>query len=154
MHAKAKYQGALRNFSLFRSNRHAPLISSFNLGVPRYAPGGIALGSRMSRTQDRFVELLQFDDFAGHIIRWVAIFETRLDEWLAAYFSNRRHDMEFHELVLSRLSFAAKIEILRNIALPRPLKSKHNIVVSLDRLRRLRNALAHTAHMSDVLIKT
>jgi hypothetical protein len=103
----------------------------------------------MPRTQDRFVELLQSDDFAGHIIRWVAIFETRLDGLLAAYFSNRRHDMEFHQLVLSRLSFAEKIDILRSIALPRPLKSKQNIVASLDRLRRLRNALAHTTHMPD-----
>lgn len=103
----------------------------------------------MPRKQDRFVELLQSDDFAGHIIRWVAIFETRLDGLLAAYFSNRKHDMEFHDLVLSRLTFAAKIDVLRGIALARPLKSKQNIVLSLDRLRRLRNALAHSAHMSD-----
>ena len=149
MHAKAKQQRALRNFSLFRSNRHAQLISSSNLGVSRYTLGCSTLGLRMPRTQDRFVELLQSDDFAGHIIRWVAIFETRLDELLAAYFSNRRHDVEFYELILSRLSFAAKIEILRSIALTRPLKSKQNIVASLDRLRRLRNALAHTSHMSD-----
>jgi hypothetical protein len=44
MHAKAKYQGALRNFSLFRSNRHAKLISSSNFGIPRYALGCITLG--------------------------------------------------------------------------------------------------------------
>jgi hypothetical protein len=103
----------------------------------------------MPRTRDRFVELLQSDDFAGHIIRWVAIFESRLDQLLAAYFSSRRHDIEFYELVLSKLSFAEKIDVLRRIALPRPLKSKQNIVASLDSLRQLRNALAHTSHMSD-----
>ena len=103
----------------------------------------------MPHTKDRFVELLQSDDFAGHIIRWVAIFESRLDELLAAYFSNRRHDMEFYELVLSRLPFAAKIEVLRRIELPRPLKSKQNTVASLERLRRLRNALAHSSQMSE-----
>ena len=103
----------------------------------------------MPPAQDRFVELLQSDDFAGHIIRWVAIFEGRLDELLAAYFSNGRHDLEFYELVLSKLSFAIKIEVLKGISLPRPLKSKQGIVSSLERLRKLRNALAHSSHMSD-----
>jgi len=44
MHAEAKCQRALRNFSLFRSNRHAQLILSSNLGIPGYALGCITLG--------------------------------------------------------------------------------------------------------------
>lgn len=101
----------------------------------------------MARSKDIFAELLQSDDFAGHIIRWVAIFESRLDSLLSIYFVGMRVDFEFEELVLSRVSFYEKIEILRKIEFGRPLKSQANIVNSLDKLRRLRNALAHTFYM-------
>ena len=101
----------------------------------------------MARSTDQFSDLLQSDDFAGHIIRWVAIFESRLDSLLSIYFVGLQVDFEFEELVLSRLSFYEKIEILRKIKFDRPLRSQPNIVNSLDKLRRLRNALAHTSYM-------
>ena len=101
----------------------------------------------MPRAHDLFAERLQSDDFAGHIIRWVAIFESRLDSLLSIHFAGLKTDFEFEELVLSRLSFYEKIEILRKVKFKRSMKSQENIVSSLDRLRRLRNALAHTSHM-------
>lgn len=101
------------------------------------------------RAKDRFSELLQSNEFAGHIIRWVSIFEGSLDNLLSAYFANRKHVADFYQLVLPRLSFAEKIDILRNIKLKRPLRSQQNIVASLDRLRRLRNALAHNMHLPE-----
>lgn len=101
----------------------------------------------MPKLKDPFEQLLQSDDFAGHIIRWVAIFESRLDSLLSVYFVGFKVDFEFEDLLLSRLSFYEKIEILRKLKFDRPLKSQANIVNSLDRLRRLRNALAHTSHM-------
>jgi hypothetical protein len=99
----------------------------------------------MPKLKDPFEKLLQSDDFAGHIIRWVTIFESRLDSLLSVYFIGLRAGNDFEELVLSRLSFYEKIEILRKIKFDRPLKSQANIVNSLERLRRLRNALAHTS---------
>lgn len=101
----------------------------------------------MAKKPDKFEELLQSDDFAGHVIRWVAIFESRLDSLLSIYFLGLRVDFEFEELVLSRLSFYEKIEVLRKVKFARPMKSQKNIVNSLDKLRRLRNALAHTSYM-------
>ena len=100
-----------------------------------------------TKPKDQFFELLQSDDFAGHIIRWVAIWESRLDSLLSEYFVGLRVDFEFSELVLSKLSFYEKIEVLRKLKFSRPLKSQANIVSSLDKLRRLRNALAHTSYM-------
>lgn len=101
----------------------------------------------MPRSLDKFAELMQSNDFAGHIIRWVAIFESQLDSLLAAYFVGANSDFQFQDLVITRLSFYEKIEILRKIKFDRPMKSQANIVQSLDRLRRLRNALAHTSYM-------
>jgi hypothetical protein len=101
----------------------------------------------MARSTDQFADLLQSDDFAGHIIRWVAIFESRLESLLSIYFVGLQVNFEFEELVLSRLSFYEKIEILRKIKFDRPLRSQPNIVNSLDKLRRLRNALAHTSYI-------
>lgn len=101
----------------------------------------------MPRSKDVFNDRLQSDEFAGHIIRWVSIFETRLDGLLSVYFVGLRYDFEFEELILSRLSFYEKIEVLRKIKFNRPLKSQAGIVNSLDSLRRLRNALAHTHFM-------
>jgi hypothetical protein len=107
----------------------------------------------MAVRKEMFATRLQSDAFAGHIIRWVAIFESRLDSVLSAYFSDPYRSTETHlqfsELVLSRLSFFEKIEILRGLKFDRLMKSQKNIVDSLDRLRRLRNALAHTSHMPD-----
>ena len=101
----------------------------------------------MRRKPETFERLMQSDEFAGHIIRWVAIFESRLDSLISVYFVGLHADFQFQELVLTRLSFYEKIEILRKIRFKRPMKSQANIVASLDRLRRLRNALAHTSQM-------
>ncbi|WP_156480497.1 hypothetical protein [Aquipseudomonas alcaligenes] len=101
----------------------------------------------MTRATDRFEELLQSHEFSGHIIRWVAIFEGRLDGVLSVHFSGLESTYEFYELILSRLSFYEKIEILRKIDFGKSLKSQENTALHLDKLRRLRNALAHAAHM-------
>lgn len=110
----------------------------------------------MKGTRDRFERLLQSNDFAGHIIRWVAIFESRLDLLLSSYFvpwGDGHLPLQFHELVLSRLAFHEKIQILRGIKFRRAMKSQKNIVDTLDRLRRLRNALAHSSHMPEEEIR-
>lgn len=107
----------------------------------------------MTRVKDRFEELLQSNEFSGHIIRWVAIFESRLDDVLSVHFSGLESTYEFYELILSRLSFYEKIEVLRKIDFGRNLKSQENTALHLDKLRRLRNALAHAAHMPPSEIK-
>ena len=96
---------------------------------------------------------MQSDSFAGHIIRWVCIFESRLDSVLSIYFVEKELSIAFQESVLSRLSFSVKIEILRGIKLGRPLKSPKNIADVLGKLLKLRNALAHSSRMPDNEIK-
>ena len=107
----------------------------------------------MKKSPDRFEDLLQCDEFAGHIIRWVAIFEIRLDFLLSAYFVAPHLYGTFADAILGQLSFRRKIEILKALKLNRPLRSRDNIVNSLGRLLTLRNALAHSSHMSPDEVK-
>ena len=102
-----------------------------------------------------FRSRLNSPEFAGHIIQWVSIFESRLDVVLAAYFVNpdladdRDPTSGMFDQVLSRLSFAVKIDVLRNLKFQKKLKSQARVVESLDRLRKLRNVLAHNYHIHD-----
>jgi len=76
-----------------------------------------------------------------------------LDSVLSIYFVEKELSIAFEESVLSRLSFFEKIDILRGIKFGRPLRSPKNIVDVLDKLRKLRNALAHSSWMPDDEIK-
>ena len=51
--------------------------------------------------------------------------------------------------VLSRMSFAAKIDLLRNVRFAKPLRSQKGVVEELDKLRKLRNVLAHNHYLSE-----
>jgi len=102
-----------------------------------------------------FESRLRSHEYAGHIIQWVSIFESTLDITLAIYFVNpvstdkRDPTSVFLEQVLSKLSFASKIDTLKNLQFAKPLKSQEGITTTLDKLRKLRNVLAHTHYLSD-----
>jgi hypothetical protein len=113
------------------------------------------LGKGKPKEKELFERRLRSDEYAGRIIKWTSIFEAKLDFLLAAYFVNpvisdsRDACSIFMDQVLSRMSFAAKIDLLRNVRFSKPLRSQKGVVEELDKLRKLRNVLAHNHHLSD-----
>lgn len=113
------------------------------------------MGKRTKRELELFEKRVRSDEYAGRVIKWTSIFESRLDFLLSAYFVNpvlsdsRDPTSLFLNQVLSRMSFAAKIDVLRNTRFANPLKSQRGVVDTLDKLRKLRNVLAHNSYLSD-----
>ncbi len=103
--------------------------------------------------QKDFEKLLRSDDLAGKIIKFSAVFESRLDIVLMEYFAARETEFEFYEHIISRLSLFHKLNILESINLGKGLKSRDNIIISMSGIRKLRNALAHNYHLGDHELK-
>jgi len=108
----------------------------------------------MSRSE--FNKIIDSDEFAGKVIRLCVVFEDRLGFILTAYFT-RSNDrwLEFHELVIEKMSLYQKIELLEKINCGKDTKSRNNFIASLKSLRKIRNGLAHSysVHSMDDLDK-
>lgn len=95
-------------------------------------------------------KLLMSDEVAGRIIRDVAELEWGLDLMLTRYFTAQERFAEFSEIILARFSFQQKIDVLLNkMTFPARMKSQPNAVKSLNKFKKLRNILAHSAYISD-----
>ena len=101
-----------------------------------------------------FESRLRSYEFAGHVIQWISLFESRLDIILTTYFVLPKSPLDDHQtsaffdLVLSRLSFAAKIDILKNLKFRSTIRSQKGVVETLTKIRKLRNILAHNHHVN------
>ena len=93
-------------------------------------------------------KLLRSDEVAGRIIRDAAMLESFLGTLLEIYFAKKDKSLEFGELVMERMSFAERIDILRRLKLKKRYKSLE-CVKTLDRIRKLRNVVAHTFYVDD-----
>jgi hypothetical protein len=94
-------------------------------------------------------KLLMSDEVAGRIIRDVAELEWGLDLMLTRYFTAQERFTEFSEIILARFSFQQKIDVLNKMTFPARMKSQPNAVKSLNKFKKLRNILAHSAYISD-----
>lgn len=94
-------------------------------------------------------KLLMSDEVAGRIIRDVAELEWGLDLMLTRYFTAQERFAEFSEIILARFSFQQKIDVLNKMTFPARMKSQPNAVKSLNKFKKLRNILAHSAYISD-----
>lgn len=94
-------------------------------------------------------KLLMSDEVAGRIIRDVAELEWGLDLMLTGYFTAQERFTEFSEIILARFSFQQKIDVLNKMTFPARMKSQPNAVKSLNKFKKLRNILAHSAYISD-----
>ncbi len=98
--------------------------------------------------RDDLMQLLNKDDVRGRIIKDAASLEDTLGLALTFYFTtNQRYEL-FEELVLSRLGLNDKISILEKL----PYKKQYKSLAALKlvrQLQRIRNILAHRAHVSD-----
>jgi len=91
---------------------------------------------------------LTSNDIIAEVIKFSAIWEASLDNYLAIEFggtTSRRDD--FIELIAPNMSFARKIEVFQNMTFPRQTKSHAGIVASLTRVRKIRNKLAHAQRL-------
>ena len=98
-------------------------------------------------SKKEFKKKINSDDLAGRVIRLCAIFEDRLDGILTEYFVNQNCRIEFHELILERMSLFQKLEIMEKLRFGKGSRSRINFVASLKSLRKLRNVLAHNYSM-------
>ena len=93
--------------------------------------------------------LISSDEVAGKIIRDAAELEWYVELVLTRYFTAQDRFNEFMDVIIDRMSFFQKIDILRRMKLPTKMKSQPNAVASLEKLRKIRNILAHSAFISD-----
>ena len=86
--------------------------------------------------------LLSEDRVISLIIREVSAIDDFLNLLIARYFSIRKRERLFMDLVTSRLSYSAKIDLLRRCEYSRDHKSLR-VFSELERLAFLRNIVAH-----------
>jgi hypothetical protein len=91
---------------------------------------------------------LRSNDIIAEVIKLSALWEARLDSYLAIEFGGTtvRYD-DFIELIAPNSSFARKIEIFQAMTFPRKTKSRSGIVTVLIRIRKIRNHLAHAQRL-------
>jgi hypothetical protein len=97
--------------------------------------------------------LLSEDAVAGRVIRDLSALEERLGMILQRYFAAQERYNEFDDVFLARLSLVGKINILRAMKLPTKMASRDQAVTWLNKLRILRNILAHGSYVSEDDIK-
>jgi len=93
------------------------------------------------------------DSNTGRIIKDFAQLEWLLDLVLTRYFTAQERFYEFGELFIARLSIVQKIDILRKMKFHKQMISKKNLVLSLEKLRKFRNILAHSSSLTDNQLK-
>lgn len=96
-------------------------------------------------TEAEIRRCLADDHVAGRIIRDCAQLEWELGLLICRYYTAQERFYEFMTQFVDRLSFVEKIDVLRKMSLPEPMKSQRNAVRSLEKFRKLRNLLAHSA---------
>jgi hypothetical protein len=96
---------------------------------------------------------LNSPEVVASVIRLAAVMESRLDSYLALEFGGRGRFDEFSENIAPALSLPLKLRILKKLKFHRPMKSVTNIASSLERLRVIRNKLAHEWYFGEEQIK-
>lgn len=96
---------------------------------------------------------LNSPEVVASVIRLAAVMESRLDKYLSLEFGGRGRLDEFAEYIAPTLSLPLKLRILKGLKFHRPMKSVTNIVSSLERLRVIRNKLAHEWYFGEAQIK-
>lgn len=96
----------------------------------------------MTINQNELSQLLSQDEVISLVIREVASIDDFLNLLIARYFSIRSRETIFMDLVTSKMSYSAKIDLLRKCTYSRKHKSL-NVFPTLERLAVLRNVVAH-----------
>lgn len=101
----------------------------------------------MIKKFEKFATLLNSHDVRGRLIQDVAFIDILLGVIISMYFTRDDRHLLFHSTIMDKMAFYQKIEILREIVNGKPYKSAE-VVQRLNRIRKLRNAIAHTNVLS------
>lgn len=103
---------------------------------------------RVEEEARQLTEALSSNDIIAEVIKFSAVWEAALDSYLAIEFggTTARYD-DFIESIAPNLSFARKIEIFKSLSLIGKSKSHSGIVSTLNRVRKIRNHLAHAQRL-------
>lgn len=103
---------------------------------------------RVEEEARQLTEALGSNEIIAEVIKFSAVWEAALDSYLAIEFggTTARYD-DFVEFIAPNLSFARKIEIFKNLSLVGKSESHSEIVSTLNRVRKVRNHLAHAQRL-------
>jgi len=95
----------------------------------------------------KYASLLNAHDVRGHIIQDVAFIDILLSVVISMYFTKDDRFSLFHNTIMDKMGFSQKIEILQEIVKRKQYKSAE-VVQRLNRIKKLRNCIAHTNFLS------
>ena len=97
--------------------------------------------------KEELTKLLNTEEVRGRIIKDAAFLDFSMEMAIGFYFSTYARFSTFEQLVVTRLGFEDKLQILEQI----PYEKQYKCLISLKTLRhiqRVRNIVAHTHHVS------
>lgn len=92
----------------------------------------------------RFRDLFYTPEVIGKVIMDLNACEMLLGLILIRYYTAQERFSEFEDNIMSRFNLNTKIDILKNLKLPKQYKSKKKVISSLDKIKKVRNIMAHS----------
>ena len=102
---------------------------------------------------EKIEKALRSNDIIAEVIKLSASVDFKLDLYLGIQFGGPVRIDDFLEFIAPRLALAEKIDILKKMKFHRAMKSHANIIESAERIRRIRNKLAHVHFLKPEDIK-
>ena len=94
--------------------------------------------------REQLEKALRSNDIVAEVVKLAAVVDFHLDLYLGIQFGGPVRIDDFMEHIAPRLPLAVKIEILKKMKFHKPMKSHSNIIESAERIRRIRNKVAHS----------
>lgn len=92
----------------------------------------------------KFRNLFYTPEVIGKIIMDLNTCEMLLGLVLIRYYTAQERFNEFEENIMGRFNLNTKIDILKNLKLPKQYKSKKGVISSLDKIKKVRNIMVHS----------
>ena len=102
---------------------------------------------------ERIASALRTNDIIAEVIKLSADVEFKLDLYLGIQFGGPLRIDDFLDLIAPSMTLATKINVVRKMKFHKPMTAHTNIIESAERIRRIRNKLAHAHRLADDDIK-
>jgi hypothetical protein len=102
---------------------------------------------------EKISSALRTNDIIAEVIKLSADVEFKLDLYLGIQFGGPLRIDDFLDLIAPAMTLATKINVLRKMKFHKAMKAHANIIDSAERIRRIRNKLAHAHRLTDEDIK-
>ncbi len=97
----------------------------------------------------QIAEALKSNDIIAEVIKLSAMVEFKIDLYLGIQFGGPLRIDDFLDLIAPAMTLAQKVNALKRMKFQKPMKSHQNIIESAERIRRIRNKLAHAHQLAD-----